>query len=288
MTTFWLNGELVAEGEANISLLDHGLLYGDGVFEGIRFYNRRPFLAEKHLQRLFESATALELSITYSAEFLHLGINDVIKAFDHDQGYIRLVVTRGVGKLGIDPRHCSPNVFMIADQLQVHTTNTKSGIHAICASIRRVGLQSWDQRIKSLNYLNNILAKIEANHARADEALLLNQQGYIAEGSVSNLFVVKNNTLFTPPTWDGALAGVTRNTLLNLAQDLGLQQQQHSLTPFDVYTADESFLCGTGFELMPLASLDGRNIKHCPGPVFTKLYETFRNFIHSETKAVSK
>jgi len=207
MAAIWLNGALVPENQACISVFDHGLLYGDGVFEGIRFYNGCAFLLQEHLERLFLSAAALLLRVPYTREQLTTAVNETITAHGEPRGYIRLVVTRGEGQLGVDPSSCTrPTVFMIADRLQLIGNEARNaGITAVIVSTRRVPNISWDARIKSLNYLNNVLAKLEARHAGADEAILLNLAGNVAEGAVNNVFVVKGGRLLTPLTTIGAV-----------------------------------------------------------------------------------
>jgi branched-chain amino acid aminotransferase len=285
MTSIWLNGNIVPEQQACISVFDHGLLYGDGVFEGIRFYRGCAFMLPQHLDRLFQSAAALLLYIPYTLEDLTTAVYDTIAAHGEPNGYIRLVVTRGEGPLGVDPSSCTkPSVFIIADRLQIISEAARTaGIRAVIVSTRKVPNVSWDARIKSLNYLNNVLAKLEARQAGADEAILLNLAGNVAEGAVNNVFVVKNRRLLTPLTNDGALAGVTRATVLQLAQAADIAVVEKSLTPYDLYTADECFLSGTGVELVPVHSVDGRALVACPGPVFNLLKQEFEVFIQDYT-----
>jgi branched-chain amino acid aminotransferase len=288
MAVCWLNGELVPKEKACVSVFDHGLLYGDGVFEGIRFYNGNAFMLRQHLRRLYQSATAVMLNIPYSYEELTQAIDDTITAYGKPSGYIRLVVTRGEGLLGVDPQSCdTPTVFIIADGLQILSQTTRDkGLRAVIVSTRRVPNISWDARIKSLNYLNNVLARLEARNAHADEAILLNQSGNVAEGALNNVFVVCDNVLLTPPTSDGALQGVTREVILQLAHENGIRAQQRSLTPYDLYTADECFLTGTGIELVALREVDGRPLGACPGPVFGRIRELFHDFVQRNTTGV--
>ena len=285
MTACWLNGALVPKEKACISIFDHGLLYGDGVFEGIRFYNGHAFMLQEHLRRLFDSAAALLLRIPYTAEELTQSVYVTIKAYGEPHGYLRLVITRGEGKLGVDPQSCpKATAFIIADKLQVISeTARQQGIRAVIVSTRRVPNVSWDARIKSLNYLNNVLARLEARNANADEAIMLNHAGNIAEGALNNVFVVRNGILLTPPTCDGALAGITRAVIQQLAEAHGIQAQERSLTPYDLYTADECFLSGTGIELVPVREVDGRRIGACPGPVYNKLQKAFETYVTSRT-----
>jgi branched-chain amino acid aminotransferase len=287
MAAIWLNGAIVPEHQASISVFDHGVLYGDGVFEGIRYYQGRAFRLQDHLDRLFQSAAALLLRIPYSPQQLVSAVNETIAARGELNGYIRLVVTRGEGPMGVDPGSCTqPTVFIIADRLQLISEAARAkGICAVIVSTRRVPNVCWDARIKSLNYLNNVLAKLEARQANADEAIMLNLAGNVAEGAVNNVFVVKSGRLLTPPVTDGALAGVTRATLLQLAQACEIPWSETSLTPFDLYTADEGFLSGTGVELVPLREVDGRSMAACPGPVFTRLQNAFDDFVRDSTQA---
>jgi len=279
----WLNGELKPAEQAFIPVNDHGLLYGDGVFEGIRFYKRRAFRLQRHLQRLQLSARAIALAIPLSVEELTAVIERLIEAFADDDGYIRLMVTRGAGPLGLNPNSCAqPNVIAIADQLTMIDIGQQAGARLIVSSVRRLAADGLDPRIKSLNYLNHILAKIEANHAGADEAILLNGQGRVAEGTADNVFIVRNGRLLTPPCSEGALEGITRELVLQLARDNGIETREQPLGVYDLYAADECFLTGTGAELIPVASIDCRSMPGCPGPVFRQLQQAFRRTIDQE------
>lgn len=279
----WLNGQLLPTNQACIPVNDHGLLYGDGVFEGIRFYRRRAFRLQRHLQRLALSARAIALEIPYSTEELEAVIERLIEAFADDYGYIRLMVTRGAGPLGLNPQSCSqPNVIVIADQLTMIELGQQVGARLIVSSVRRLPADGLDPRIKSLNYLNHILAKIEANHAGADEAILLNAQGRVAEGTADNVFIVRDGCLLTPPCSEGALEGITRELVLQLARDNGIETREQSLGVYDLYAADECFLTGTGAEMIPVASIDCRSMPGCPGPVFGQLQQAFRRTIDHE------
>lgn len=279
----WLNGQLLPTNQACIPVNDHGLLYGDGVFEGIRFYRRRAFRLQRHLQRLALSARAIALEIPYSTQELETVIERLIEAFADDDGYIRLMVTRGAGPLGLNPKSCAqPNVIAIADQLTMIDIGQQAGARLIVSSVRRLPADGLDPRIKSLNYLNHILAKIEANHAGADEAILLNAQGRVAEGTADNVFIVRDGCLLTPPCSEGALEGITRELVLQLAQDNGVETSEQPLGVYDLYAADECFLTGTGAELIAVASIDCRSMPSCPGPVFHQLQQAFRRTIDQE------
>jgi len=277
----WINHQLLALEDARISVMDHGLLYGDGIFEGIRFYNNQAFLLEPHLDRLVASAKALALNIPQSLIEIKGHIQSVINAYEQSQGYIRLIITRGNGPLGINPAQCkNPQLIIIASPLQMSDQHGQSqGIRAIISSTRSIPPDCLDPRIKSLNYLNPILARIEANNAGADEAIMLNQQGFVTEGSADNIFIVKNNELISPPSIDGSLAGITRELILKLALDANITTRIESLTSFDIYSADECFLTGTGAELIPVNEVDARKYPTSPGPVFKQLKELFNAFI---------
>lgn len=287
---YWLNGRLVSAAEAVIPLSDHGLLYGDGVFEGIRFYNGKPFRLGDHLERLELSARALMLDLPYRHAELETAVAVVIEAFGAGDGYIRLVVTRGPGSLGLDPAHCErPNLFLIADRVTlVAESKRHHGIELVTASTRRPGPTVLDPRIKSLNYLNNILAKLEARRAGADEALLLNERGYVAEGTAENIFIVRSGSLHTPPVSDGALDGITRGIVLELCRQEGIETRERSLAPYDVHTADECFLCGTGSELLPVRAVDGRQLACSPGPMTERIQNAFGKLIETETATGSE
>lgn len=277
----WINGEIVAAASAAVSVLDHGLLYGDGVFEGLRFYRRRVFKLAEHLRRLNDSAHAIGLQVPLTDEELMRAIAMLVTAFDADDGYLRLVVTRGVGPLGLDPARCAmPTVFIIVDQLSLlDADKCARGVDLIIAATRRLGADGLDPRIKSLNYLNHILARIEATHAGADEAILLNAQGRVAEASSENIFIVRDGVLKTPPVIDGALDGITRGVVIELANQLGIECREISLAPYDLYNADESFLTGTGAELIPVRAIDGRVIDVCPGPLFKELQQAYSEYV---------
>ena len=277
----WMDGAIVPLHEARIPVTDHGLLYGDGVFEGIRYYNGKPFRLDAHLRRLADSARAIALSLPEPLPRITAIVQDVIAASGSADGYLRLVVTRGPGPLGIDPAPCrQPGLFVIAAPLTlVSDERRQQGITVIIAATRRLPPDGLDPRIKSLNYLNHILARIEANRAGADEAILLNHRGLVSEGSADNLFVVKNNCLLTPPVIDGALDGITRSWVMTQARELGIPVAARSLSAFDLYTADECFLTGTGAELIPVRNIDGRELPGCPGPVFRTLADAFREAV---------
>jgi len=281
----WMNGQLIPLDQARVSVFDHGLLYGDGVFEGIRFYYGCAFRLAAHLDRLYRSAAALRLTIRYDRTALTAAIHQTIAAFHAKEGYLRLVVTRGEGKLGLDPSTCARgNTIIIADHLALVGDDTRTtGARLIVAATRRLASDGLDPRIKSLNYLNHILARMEATNAGADEAILLNAQGRIAEGTADNIFIVRDDVLLTPPVCDGALEGITRAVVLELAAALRIPARESSLAPYDLYTADEAFLTGTGAGLIAVREVDGRALAHSPGPVFQRLQHAFGDIIQRES-----
>lgn len=280
----WMNGQIIAPEQASVSVFDHGLLYGDGVFEGIRFYNSRAFRLQAHLERLILSARAIALDIPYSIEALTGAVLETIAAAPTKNGYMRMVVTRGVGPLGIDPSRChSPQLFIIADSLHMVSERVRTeGAKIIIAATRRLGADGLDPRIKSLNYLNHILARMEATHAGADEAILLNSAGRVAEGSADNIFIVKKGELLTPPVIEGALDGITRQVVLELAKSVGIKFHETPLAPYDLFIADECFLTGTGAELIPVGYVDGRKVPQCPGPIYQHLAAAFKALVERE------
>jgi branched-chain amino acid aminotransferase len=283
--TIWIDGELKPRDQATVSVFDHGLLYGDGVFEGLRIYERRIFRLEQHLDRLYDSAKAITLEIPLGRAAMVEALCATVKANQKENGYIRLVVTRGAGDLGVDPTKCpKPSVIIIVTDIQVYPPALYAkGVKVITSATRQVSHESFDARVKSLNYLKNVLAKIDANRAGAHEAIMLNNDGFIGECTADNLFVVKHGTLLTPSPHDGALLGVTREAILELAGEARIPGREARLTRFDVYTADECFLTGTGAEVMPIAEVDGRRIGTVtPGPVTKRLLDAFHALVRRE------
>jgi len=275
----WIQNKIIPLRDAKVSVMDHGLLYGDGIFEGIRFYNNKAYLLDAHLSRLESSARSLALKMPKSSSELRSILSSVIEVYEENQGYIRLIITRGKGPLGINPALCnSPELIIIASPLNMSDEQSQSkGIRTIIASTRRIPADCLDPRIKSLNYLNAILARIEANNAGVEEAIMLNQQGYITEGSVDNIFIVRDAELFTPPSIDGSLAGITRDQILKLADETGIKTHIKTLAAYDIYAADECFLTGTGAELIPVNEVDGRKYLNCPGDVFKRLKTVYQS-----------
>ncbi len=279
----WIDGQRLPAQDARISVYDHGLLYGDGIFEGLRFYRRRPFRLDAHLARLHRSAAALRIALPYSDDELRAAVTGLCADFPEESGYLRIIVTRGVGNLGLNPANCArPSVILIADRLALVSDEKRNqGVRLITAATRRPTITGLDPRIKSLNYLHSILARMEAEVAGADEALLLNEAGRVAECSAENLFVVRDGQLLTPPTSEGALGGITRGLILSLAEGLGIPTAEAQLTTYDIYTADECFLTGSGARLIPVRELDGRPIP-CPGPLYRRLGEAYEAAIQAE------
>ncbi|VAW78278.1 Branched-chain amino acid aminotransferase [hydrothermal vent metagenome] len=276
----WINGSMVSPQLASISVFDHGLLYGDGVFEGIRFYQAKIFRLQAHLARLRQSLAALAINLPLSDLEVETTLNELVRLSvekGNDSAYIRLLVTRGIGSLGIDPRSClTPSVVMIVAPLTLASErDIQQGLTLMVSSVRRFSSDMLDPQIKSLNYLNNIMARQQANAAGADEAIMLNASGYVAEASTENIFVVRQGVLSTPSVAEGALAGITRAEIVRIACELGIKVTEPRLTVYDLYSADEVFLTGTGAELIPVQKIDGRLMKSCPGRIFKQLSQKF-------------
>jgi len=283
----FIDGTFRDESEAKISVFDHGLLYGDGVFEGIRAYHGRVFKLKEHIDRLFFSAKAILLELPMSHEALVQATLESCRVNGLTEGYIRLVVTRGVGTLGLNPNRCkNPSVIIIADKIQVYPKELyDKGMDIVTVPTVRNLHSAVNPAIKSLNYLNNILAKIEANNAGVEEAVMLNSEGYVAEGTADNIFVVRKGALQTPPLSAGALYGITRQTVIELAEAAGWKVTEPNLTRYDLFNADECFLTGTGAELIPVVKIDGRVIgTGQPGPYTRQLVENY----HALTKTVGE
>ena len=258
----WIDGKIVNEDEARVSVTDHGLLYGDGLFEGIRVIGGRIFRLHKHLARLSVGARILALDLPYSLDEVKDIVEDTVRAFGERESYVRLLVTRGVGPLGVDPTTCmNPKVICIVNTIKLFTEEQRErGLDMITSSYRRPAADMLDVRVKSLNYLGSVLPKLEARQQGADEALLLNPRGHIAEAAVANVFALRGRTLMTPPTTDGCLEGINREAVMELAAADGLQVSERSLGRADLYAADEVFLTGSGAGVVAVRSLDGRRI----------------------------
>lgn len=281
----YLNGKLVPQEEARVSVFDHGLLYGDGVFEGIRAYDGRVFKMEEHLRRLYESARAIMLTIPMGMEEMGAAIYRTMEANGLRDAYIRLVVTRGVGDLGLDPRKCaSPNVIIITDRIALYPPELyERGLRAMTAPTQRVAVNALNPRVKSLNYLNNILAKLDALQAGYPEAILLNPEGYVVEATGENIFILRRGVLITPPAFVGILEGITRNVVMELARGMGIPVEEKLFCRHDLYVADECFLTGTACEIMPVVEVDGRPVgSGRPGPVTARLTAAFRELTRSD------
>lgn len=275
----YIDGNFYDQSEAKVSVFDHGLLYGDGVFEGIRFYHDRVFRLEEHIDRLWDSAKAIALEIPMSRSEVIAAALETIRQNDLHDGYIRLLITRGVGSLGLSPDSCRrPSVIIIAATITLYPEELyRKGLTMVTCATRRISPAALSPRIKSMNYLNNILAKVEAQEAGAAEGLMLNEQGYVAECTGDNLFIVKGDQIWTPPLNAGLLKGVTRDVVFELAEKAQLRIQERELTRYDVYTADECFLTGTAAEVIPAVQLDRRLIGNGqPGPVTLRLIALFR------------
>jgi branched-chain amino acid aminotransferase len=279
----FINGKFYGERDAKISVFDHGLLYGDGVFEGIRAYHGRVFKLKEHIDRLFYSAKAILLKIPMSHAQIMRAVVEACRKNKIRDGYVRLLVTRGVGTLGLNPKSCKrPSVIIIAGSIQLYPPALyQRGMDIITVPTTRNLHSALNPAIKSLNYLNNILAKIEANNGGCEEAVMLNAEGFVAECTGDNLFIVKNGELFTPPLSAGALYGITRQTVIELAEEEGLKVCEPNLTRYDLFNADECFLTGTGAEIVPVVKIDGRVIgTGKPGALTRKLVKDY----HALTK----
>ncbi|MBO8169647.1 MAG: branched-chain-amino-acid transaminase [Thermoanaerobacteraceae bacterium] len=275
----YLDGEFVPEEEAKVSVFDHGLLYGDGVFEGIRAYHGRVFKLKEHIDRLYESAQTLQLKIDLTPEEMTEVVLETLRRNDLHDAYIRLVVTRGKGDLGLDPKKCpQTTVFCIAASIQLYPEELYvKGLSVVTVPTRRNVAEALNPRIKSLNYLNNIFAKMEANLTGSPEAIMLNNEGYVAEATGDNIFIVRNGELITPPPFVGILEGITRNTVMELARKRGIPVSEKLFTRHDMYIADEVFLTGTAAEVIPVVNVDGRTIADGkPGEMTKELIADFR------------
>lgn len=281
----YLNGEFVTKENAKVSVYDHGFLYGDGIFEGIRIYNGNIFKCKEHLERLYDSAKSIMLDIPLSFEEMQSALIESVRKNVLQNGYIRLVVSRGPGDLGLDPRR-SPkaNVIIIVEQLSIYAEEAYvDGLKIVSVSTRRNVPDALNPKIKSLNYLNNILVKIQANLAGVGEALMLNSQGYVAEGSGDNIFIIKNGVLTTPPSYVGALEGITRAAIIDICGKIGYKVKEEPFTLHDVYVADEVFLTGTAAEVIAVREVDARIIgQGKAGPVTTHLLKEFRSIVDKD------
>ncbi len=279
MSLIWIDGQWYDRDTAKISVYDHGLLYGDGVFEGMRVYGGKPFRMEEHLDRLYDSALAIWLTVPISKTEMARVTEEGIKRAGITEGYLRHVVTRGMGDLGLDPRSCPrPTALIIFDTIKIWPPERyEKGLAMMSAATPMPERETLSPRVKSLNYLPHIMAKLEGIHAQMDEVLMLDRGGYVAEASGMNVFIVRRGVVTTPPAWTGVLRGVTRDIVLELAAGAGLTVREEPINRYDVYTADEAFLTGTAAEIAPIRSLDGRQIGAGPiGPVTRTLMNRFK------------
>ncbi len=287
----YLDGEYVPEERAVVSVFDHGLLYGDGVFEGIRAYNNRVFKLEEHIDRLYESAKAILLEIPLSKEETTEVVLETLRRNNLRDGYVRLVVTRGVGDLGLDPKKCDrASMFCISSSIQLYPEEMyEQGLPIITVPTRRNLAEAVNPRIKSLNYLNNVLGKIEASQAGVIEAVMLSAEGYVAEATADNIFIVKKGVLITPPVHVGVLEGITRNTVMDLARERLIPVEERVFTRYDIFIADEFFLTGTAAEVMPVIEVDGRKIGDGhPGEITKTLMQAYRRLTLQEGPEIFK
>ena len=278
----YIDGEYLPETEAKVSVFDHGLLYGDGVFEGIRFYNGRVFRLEEHHDRLWDSARSICLEIPMSKQEMTDALLETIRQNGLRDGYIRQIVTRGVGNLGLNPVQCKrPTVIIIAATIALYPEQVyRSGLTIVTCPTRRAGAATLNPAVKSLNYLNNVMARIEANLSGADEALMLNDAGNVAECTADNVFIIKKGQIFTPPISAGALRGITRAVVFEIAAELGIKITETDISRHDVFVADECFLTGTAAEVIPVIKADGRVIgTGKPGAISTRMIARFRELV---------
>jgi len=281
----YVNGTFVPKEEAKVSVYDHGYLYGDGIFEGMRAYEGRIFRLEQHLDRLFESARYLMLEIPLSRDELRAAILETVRRCGLRDAYIRPVISRGVGDLGLDPRKCRrATVVIIVDTIQLYPKEAyERGLRAITATTRKVRPDALSPQAKTLNYLNNIMARLEANQAGVEEAIMLTADGYVCECSADNLFIVRAGAVWTPPAYLGILKGITRGAIIELAAKIGVPLAEQVFTLHDVYTADECFLSGTGAELGPVVEVDARPIgTGRPGPLSARFLRAFRELVRTD------
>ncbi|MDK8183806.1 branched-chain-amino-acid transaminase [Paenibacillus sp. UMB4589-SE434] len=278
----YLDGQYVTKEEAKVSVYDHGFLYGDGIFEGIRIYEGNIFKCKEHLERLYDSAKSIMLDIPLTIEEMQNVLVETIRRNQLRDGYIRLIVSRGAGNLGLDPLRCpKASIIIIVEQLAIYPEEAyRNGLRTVSVSQRRNIPDALNPKIKSLNYLNNILVKIQANLADVGEAIMLNAQGYVAEGSSDNIFIIKKGVVYTPPCYLGALEGITRNTIIDLCAELGYKLKEEPFTLHDVYVADEVFFTGTAAEVIAVREVDGRIVGNGQaGPITLQLLKRFREVV---------
>ncbi|MBX5326875.1 branched-chain-amino-acid transaminase [Candidatus Bathyarchaeota archaeon A05DMB-4] len=286
----YIDGKFYPKSEAKISVYDHGLLYGDGVFEGIRAYNGIVFKLEEHIDRLYKSAHAIMLNIGIPKKDMIKAVIDTLKKNKLQDSYIRLVVTRGVGDLGLNPNKCKkPTIIIITDTIKLHSDNDakEKGITAMITWVRRDAIDATSHEVKSLNYLNSILAKIEANNAGVEEAISLGRTGYVCEGVAENIFLVRDNIIFTPPSSTGALPGITAQVITRIAKKMGYAVVERNISPTELFTADEVFFTGTAAEVIPVREINKRTIGNGkPGPVTKRLMEEYQKVVRDPKEGV--
>ena len=285
----YIDGKYYYEKNAKISVFDHGLLYGDGIFEGIRAYHGRVFKLKEHIDRLFRSAKAILLEVPLRHAEVMKAVVETCRRNNIQDGYIRLLVTRGAGTLGLNPNRCkNPSLVIIADKIQLYPRELyEKGLEIVTVATTRNLHSALNPAIKSLNYLNNVLAKIEANNAGCEEAIMMNAEGFVAECTGDNIFIVQAGQLFTPPLSAGALYGITRGVVIDLARAAGVKVAEPNLTRYDLFNADECFLTGTGAELIPVVKIDGRVIgEGKPGPLTLKLVDKYRALTKSSGEPI--
>jgi branched-chain amino acid aminotransferase len=278
----YIDGSFYPKSQAKVSVFDHGLLYGDGVFEGIRAYSGSVFKLKEHIERLYRSAHMIMLEIAMTKEQMTQTVLETLRKNNLRDAYIRLVVTRGVGDLGLDPRKCpKPTVIVMTDTIALHKSGAKEdGVTAMISWVKRDPVDATSHEIKSLNYLNSILAKIEANIAGVDEAICLDKNGMICEGVAENIFIVKKGAVFTPPSYTGALPGITAEETMRLAQRLGYDARERNITPYELFNAEEVFFTGTAAEIVPVREINKRTINNGkPGPITQRLMEEFAKLV---------
>lgn len=285
----YVDGKYYSKEEAKISVFDHGYLYGDGVFEGIRFYNSKIFRFDEHMKRLYDSAKTILLEIPLEYNAFKTVIKETVKKSGFTDGYLRVVVSRGKGDLGLDPRRCpTPSVIVIPAQLKLYPEEAyNNGMSIITVPTRRAPSEVLNPRVKSLNYLNNIMAKIEAFNVGYDEAIMLNQEGFVSECTADNVFYIKDKVIYTPATHYGSLKGITRDFTIELGEKLGYKVVEGAVTRLDLYTSDEMFITGTACEVMPVVKMDGRVIGNGkPGEITLKLISKFRELVKTEGESI--
>ncbi len=285
----YIDGEYYPKSQAKISVFDHGLLYGDGVFEGIRAYNGVVFKLKEHIDRLYSSAHTMMLDIPLAKEQMIQTVLETLRKNNLRDSYIRLVITRGVGDLGLNPQKCTkPTVIVITDTISLHKTEAKEqGVTAMLSWVKRDPVDATTHEIKSLNYLNSILAKIEANISDVDEAICLDKNGFICEGVAENIFIVKNGSIYTPPSYTGALPGITAEAVMKLARRKGYDVSEKIITPYELFNAKEVFFTGTAAEIVPVREINKRTIDSGrPGPITKKLMEEFSKLVNDPAEGV--